>query len=90
MDSKKILTDSQLSKISGGFAETAGYASGYNIICPKCGASDIRDFESSPVDTMGQQFYSCRRCGQAMLLDGGGFGTLLNRGGGTFAATKVN
>lgn len=79
---------SELEKVVGGYDETVGYARGFKVRCPSCGASNISDFESSPVDALGQQYYRCR-CGQAFLLDGGGYGTLLNRSSNTFYAERV-
>ncbi len=84
----KRIDDEALEKVSGGYDETSGYAAGFRIKCPKCGASAISDFESFSVDTLGQQYYACRLCGQAYLLDSGGYGTLLNKSNNTFVAER--
>ena len=84
----KALTDEELGKITGGYHETNGYASGYMIRCPKCGASAAGDFQRNDVDALGQACYVCK-CGQVFLLDSGGFGTMLNNTPGQFNADPV-
>ena len=86
LNNENIMNDNELETVSGGYTETNGYAKGFAIICPKCGASVQADFETSAVDSLGQQFYRCR-CGQAFLADAGGHATGLN---GTIGQFNLN
>lgn len=58
MSNQKFLTPEELERVSGGFTETQGYATGFSIICPKCGSTQSGDFESNPVDALGQQYFT--------------------------------
>jgi hypothetical protein len=84
----EMIDDSELEKVSGGYDETVGFAAGFKIKCPRCGASSVSDFESSSVAAFGQQYYRCR-CGQAFMMDAGGYGTLLNNANNVFVAERV-
>lgn len=88
MDNANLLKDEELLKVSGGYDETQGFSAGFKIKCPCCGASNVGNFDSNSVNTLGQQFYQCKNCGQAFLLDGGGYGTLLNKANNTFQAER--
>ena len=88
IDAHKV-SDDELLGVSGGYVEKNGYAAGYEIKCPKCGASSIGNFDRNDVDALGQAYYRCTSCGCAFLLDSGGYGTILYGSNNQFTAEKA-
>ena len=54
------LSDYQIRKVSGGFAEYEGYAAGHVIICPNCGNEEIG--RCAQCRDQGVK-YECSKCG---------------------------
>ncbi len=44
------LSDDQLEKVAGGFVEDEGWAAGYEIVCPECGADTKCSFNTFVLD----------------------------------------
>ena len=67
------IPDDQLDRVAGGYVESAGWAAGWNVVCPGCGAEAYNDFDSwieSEDDCM--DGFKCRRCGMVFGIDNKG------------------
>ena len=47
---RQRLSDDQLEKVAGGFVEYEGWAAGYEIVCPECGADTKCSFNTFVLD----------------------------------------
>lgn len=66
---EKKLTDDDLSKITGGYIETFGFAKGSDVICPNCRAERKEDFNVTLNFNYSRNDYICKICGQTFSID---------------------
>ena len=68
---REKLSADELGKVSGGYLEYQGYATGYNVVCPVCGRDDENDFHSWICDSEGLDYFLCR-CGYTFAVNANG------------------
>ena len=66
------LSDEDMSKVTGGYIETFGFAKGSDVICPNpnCRASEKTDFTVFLNLEKGMNDCTCNKCGRKFSLDG--------------------
>ena len=72
---KRMLTDDELEEVAGGFWETEGWAAGYWVQCPKCGADLKSSFKTYIADMTYQvDGFECQTpgCGCVFGVDSSG------------------
>ncbi len=68
MKAKSEVSDDDLANVSGGYWETAGYAAGFWIECPRCGRSSSSSFSTWQDDAQSCDQFRCK-CGAAFAVD---------------------
>ena len=69
----QMLSDDQLEKVTGGYVSAYGWSSGWEIVCPQCGAEEYRNFDSwieSDEDSL--DGFQCLRCQYVFGVDNKG------------------
>lgn len=64
------ISDDMLASVTGGYIESDGWAAGWEITCPNCGASSYGMFDiwnESDIDCISG--YKCRLCGKEFGID---------------------